>query len=217
MAVTLAGVLLPVGAAAEPGVIADPDTPTGKQYALPLDDARKGGSGGDRGSPGAGSPSRATGPGSPQSSNPAGPGSGAPAFGAGISSGERSGSGSGRVSGKAGGAGKAGAAGGDRPWGEGTRDGSGFACVGRADACDCRRAGSGARARARRGRSVAAFPAPLNVASANRAVGGELGRRRDGFLMIFAIDCQYSLRGPSRQAAPLHLDLRGLRHERAPR
>lgn len=49
MAVNLAGVLLPVGAAAAPGVIADPDSPPGKQYALPLDDARKDGSGGDRG------------------------------------------------------------------------------------------------------------------------------------------------------------------------
>ena len=53
--IVVAMLLLAPSAAADPGVNVDPDTPAGKEYALPLDEARKeatGESGGDVAPPG---------------------------------------------------------------------------------------------------------------------------------------------------------------------
>jgi len=93
-------------AGAEDGVTVDPDSPSGKEYQLPLDEARNKGAGGDRGAAAGGSGTPGAG---------SGGGAGAPAFGQGITprgGGEGAGSGSaGRpaASGGSGGAGQPGA------------------------------------------------------------------------------------------------------------
>lgn len=73
-ALLLAWSSAPSVSAQEPGVNFDPDSPAGKEYALPIDAARDDASGGDRDRSGS----------SPRAS-PRTPGSPAPLFGAGIS------------------------------------------------------------------------------------------------------------------------------------
>src|SRR4051794_31174635 len=69
LGITLAAAAPALAAAAEPGVHVDPDSPSGKEYAIPLDSVRR-----DAGGRGSAEPG----------------GGGAPLFGAGISSAPRS-------------------------------------------------------------------------------------------------------------------------------
>jgi hypothetical protein len=107
--ILLACLVLAPPALAQRGVFVDPDSPAGKEYALPLEEARRHGAGG--GAPGAGQPLFCAGierAGAAAASSEAGPGSG----GAG-GSGSGGGDGKARGGGEAGNGASSGAGGGD--------------------------------------------------------------------------------------------------------